>query len=197
VGPTYVWRNLSYVTRTAPAKKRGGSFIKFRLYKDKKTGAVSAGRIYLFNNTSLSPRQGSGTTGFLAEFKGNPLTNIVSLNNIMNVENPRKNYSVRDRRGADNLFDHDLLVGKTAFSDLPQPQELRGIRGKPRFVPHWGLDEVTLRGTFALTPSSPGYDQGTIIPNFADAFTGRAPDIGAHEAGTPEMEFGVHAYEAD
>ncbi len=196
-GPLYVWRNLSHVSRSAPAKKRGGPFIKFRLYKDKKTGIISAGRIYLFNNTSLIPQQGTGTSSFIAEFKGNPLTNIISLNNIMGVQNSRRNYSVSDRRGADNLFDYDLLVGRTAFSDRPQPQELNGVRGQPRFVPSWGLDAATMRGTFALMPSSLGYDQGTIIPNFADEFTGHAPDIGAHEAGTPELEFGVHAYEAD
>ena len=195
-GPIYVWRNLSHVSRSAPSKKHGGPFIKFRLHADKKTGAASAGRIYLFNNTSLIPRQGSATSSFIAEFNAaNPLRAVVSLNNIMNVENPRRGYSVKDSFGFDSLFDYDLLPGRTAFSDRPQRQEVHGIKGTPKFAPGWGLHAHSLRGTFALMNSSPGYDQGTIIPNFADQFMGRAPDIGAHEAGTHPMEFGVNAYQ--
>ena len=51
----------------------------------------------------------------------------------------------------------------------------------------------TKTGNFQLAPDSPGFDKGVVIPNFADAFTGSAPDIGAHEAGTPPMTFGVEA----
>ncbi len=190
-GPVYVWRNVSNVSRSGPGKKHGGNFIKFRLYQDKKTGAVAAGRIYLFNNTALNPKGGTGTSGFITEFKGNPLTGVVSLNNIMNVENPRRDYSVKDSEGTGNRFDYDLLPGRTAFSS---PQEAHGTKGSPKFAPGAGLDPRTLRGDFALMKSSPGYDGGTVIPNFADHFAGNAPDIGAHEAGTPPMEFGVPAY---
>ena len=33
-----------------------------------------------------------------------------------------------------------------------------------------------------------------VIPNFNDNYLGGAPDIGAREAGSPVMEFGVSAY---
>ena len=46
---------------------------------------------------------------------------------------------------------------------------------------------------YQLAPNSPGFDQGLVIPNFSDGFTGSAPDMGAHEAGTPAMKFGVDA----
>ena len=39
-------------------------------------------------------------------------------------------------------------------------------------------------GNYQLAPSSPGYDKGVRLPNFNDDFTGAAPDMGAHEAGT-------------
>ncbi len=194
MGPVYVWRNVSNVSRAGPGKKHGGNFIKFRLYKDKKTGAVSAGRVYLFNNTAFVPSQGTAVSGFITAFKGHPLTNVVSLNNIMGVENARRNYSVKDSDGTDNLFDYDLMPGRTAFSNRPQPQEAHGIKANPKFAPGAGLDPRSLTGAFALMPSSPGYDQGAIIPNFADRFTGAAPDIGAHEAGAPPMAFGVTAH---
>jgi hypothetical protein len=34
---------------------------------------------------------------------------------------------------------------------------------------------------------------GEIIPNFSDGFTGKAPDIGAHQRGAAPMRFGVKA----
>ncbi len=49
-------------------------------------------------------------------------------------------------------------------------------------------------GDFSLAPGSPGFDAGVPIPNFNDGFHGRAPDIGACEAGTAPLEFGVNAY---
>jgi len=50
-----------------------------------------------------------------------------------------------------------------------------------------------LAGDFSLDPGSPGFDAGEVIPNFNDGFAGQAPDIGAFEAGSPPMEFGVKA----
>ena len=47
-------------------------------------------------------------------------------------------------------------------------------------------------GMYQLAPNSPGYDAGLVIPNFNDGFTGAGPDMGAHEAGTPAMKFGVN-----
>jgi len=38
------------------------------------------------------------------------------------------------------------------------------------------------------------FDGGFIIPNFADAYSGSAPDIGAHEDGQPPLEFGINTY---
>jgi hypothetical protein len=32
-----------------------------------------------------------------------------------------------------------------------------------------------------------------IIPNFNDDYTGKAPDIGAQEAGSPPMKFGIRS----
>ena len=48
-------------------------------------------------------------------------------------------------------------------------------------------------GLYQLAPESPGFDAGARIPNFNDDFTGAGPDVGAHEAGTPPMQFGINA----
>ena len=49
-------------------------------------------------------------------------------------------------------------------------------------------------GDFSLTPDSPGFDAGVRIPNFNDDFRGEAPDMGAFEAGSSQMQFGLNAY---
>jgi hypothetical protein len=188
-GPVYIWRNISNISRSGPGKTHGANFIKSRLQKGEE-----GGRVYLFNNTALTPRNGTSTSAFLAEFnQANRLSNYRTLNNIMSVDNPRKDYSIRNKYGADNVFDYDLLGGRTAFADAHQ-QEAHGVRGIPKFASGFGLDESTKAGSFALAPSSAGYDQGTAIPNFADSFHGKGPDMGAQEAGAPPMEFGVNAY---
>jgi hypothetical protein len=45
---------------------------------------------------------------------------------------------------------------------------------------------------YQLSPTSPGYDAGVRLPNFNDDFQGAGPDMGAHEAGSPAMKFGVN-----
>ncbi|HEY1385878.1 MAG TPA: hypothetical protein VGF43_19790 [Dongiaceae bacterium] len=194
-GPVYVWRNVSNISRSGPGKTHGANFIKSRLQPDASKKGEEGGRVYLFNNTALTPRNGSSTSAFLAEFnKANRLSNYRTLNNIMSVDNPRKDFSIRNKYAVDSVFDYDLLGGRTAFADSPHRQETHGVRGIPKFAPGFGFDEGAKIGSFALSPSSAGYDQGTVIPNFADSFNGKAPDMGAQEAGAPSMEFGVNAY---
>jgi len=45
-----------------------------------------------------------------------------------------------------------------------------------------------------LAKGSPGHDAGLRILNFNDNFTDAAPDMGAHEAATAPMQFGIDAY---
>ncbi|MCX7825409.1 MAG: hypothetical protein N2689_07610, partial [Verrucomicrobiae bacterium] len=63
--------------------------------------------------------------------------------------------------------------------------------GEPVYVAGAGFDPTTKTGRFHLAPDSPGAGAGQPIPNFSDGYTGRAPDIGAHQRGAPPMRFGV------
>ncbi len=69
--------------------------------------------------------------------------------------------------------------------------ESHGIVGAPVYAEGAGLDRATLTGKFSLDAKSPGRDRGQVIPNFTDGYGGSAPDMGAQEAGTPRMQFGV------
>jgi hypothetical protein len=48
-------------------------------------------------------------------------------------------------------------------------------------------------GRYELDAGSAGRDAAERLPSFNDNYTGAAPDMGAHEAGTPPLEFGVNA----
>ena len=46
-----------------------------------------------------------------------------------------------------------------------------------------------------VTAPNPVIDAGEVLPNFNDAFTGEAPDLGAFEVGKPPLKFGRRARE--
>ena len=171
IGPLYVWRNVSGVMREAPGVWSSG-FLK----TSDKTGG---GRIFVFHNTILQPaRLGLGW--------GGPMVNVTSRNNILNVTEDAIRKQAKDPLGD---YDYDLFTGESRILD---EREKHGIRGEPIYVEGCGLKDG--KGRFKLSPKSPGYDAGLRLPNLSDGYTGTAPDIGAHEAGTRDMEFGADAY---
>ncbi len=183
IGPLYVWRNVSNVMRVAPGQWRGG-FLKT---SDK----LGGGRIFVFHNTILQPPAPAGDPGTagaeLGLGHGGPMVNVVSRNNILHVT---RTAIRRQNNDSQSDYDYDLYTGQSA---IPAGQETHGIKGVPTYVRGSGLRDG--KGLFALSPISPGYDAGVRLPNFNDDYTGQAPDLGAHEMGTPEMEFGVNAHQ--
>jgi hypothetical protein len=184
LGPLYVWRNVSSVMRVAPGQWSGG-FLK----TSDRTGG---GRVFVFHNTILQPMQivdgRETTTGASVGLGwGGPMVNVTSRNNILHVTRTAIRNQQNDTLGD---YDYDLYTGRSA---LPAGQEQHGIKGEPIYAEGSGLREG--RGQFQLAPESPGYDGAVRLPNFNDGYRGQAPDLGAHEAGTPPPEFGVDAYE--
>jgi hypothetical protein len=119
-------------------------------------------------------------------FGGDPILNVTSRNNILHA----RSVAIRDRT-ADPAgdYDYDLYTGELR---TPGRHETHGINGEPVHVDGYGMTGD--KGLFWLSPASPGYDGGVLLPNFNDGYQGEAPDIGAHEADAPLMEFGVEAY---
>ena len=185
IGPLYVWRNVSGRSYSPPGSRWNlthGNFLKmgFAGSEDWMTG-----QMYIFNNTLFQPKN-EGANGLGAGPR--VIKHCVTRNNILHVR-PDDKYSIStDKRSADNDFDYDLLSGER----YPADQEKHGIKGTPRYVPGAGFSFETKTGNFQLAPDSPGLDKGEAIPNFCEVPDG-APDMGAHEAGTPPMVFGVKA----
>lgn len=197
-----------------------------RVLKAASSGDFGDGRLYFYHNTLLQglPAPGDkytlGAQGGI-RYKGDtaaPLTGVVSRNNILNVRRPgngsSSDYSIYDNNSATNNrlqayatkndFDYDLYNGRIETTLPNSGLEPHGNRftGEPGFAQSWHAMQTALNNAanstvdVSLVPSSLGYDSGLQLPNFNDGYTATAPDVGAHEAGTPPLEFGVNAYTA-
>jgi hypothetical protein len=184
VGPTYIFRNVAGSSRFGHEGWNGGPFIKMG-----HAPLTGGGRAYIFHNTILQPEVSGapdtmGCNEGLSQSGGPELLSIVSRNNILHIRKVGGS-SIRDAsKVPTHDYDYDLLSGKVVSSGSPEPH---GIKG----VPIYAVKRVA--GDYSLDPSSPGFDAGEVIPNFNDGFAGKAPDVGAFEAGSPPMEFGVKA----
>ncbi|HEY5898098.1 MAG TPA: hypothetical protein VIV54_11060 [Burkholderiales bacterium] len=188
VGPLYIFRNVYDQSRKlymalADRDDRGPFF------KAGTDATVGNGRRYVFHNTSLQAPNAGGSfplgAGAGLTYTGtNPLTNTVSRNNIYYIW--KSNWeSVAASSGTGNDVDFDLYNGiLTGVSGAEQ----NGANAAPAFATGNG---VGMSGMYQLSPGSAGYGTGARIANFNDAYA--APDMGAHQAGTPAMKFGVGA----
>jgi hypothetical protein len=194
VGPVYVFRNVHNRShhKSMVAHDSDGALYMF------KSGSQSGygdGRRYMFHNTILQapPPPGATQTSGPGEGLSGPnsrqiVTNTVSRNNVYHV---RKSFwsSINTQGGGNNDLDFDLVNGNVSAYAGAEPNRIVGV---PVYAPGNGwISEGG--GMYQLAPSSPGYDRGAVLPNFNDGFTGAAPDMGAHEAGSPAMRLGVSA----
>jgi len=196
IGPIYIWRNVTDRSRQSGrvemAEAKRGVFLKTQSKdtggdKDK-TGRKfygDGGRIYVFHNTLLQRAgENNGVYAGLSDLSG-LMSNVTSRNNILHVNADNRPSVADSERGDNNDFDYDLYNGRIAARP---GQERNGVQGVPNY------SKADPGVPLALDPSSPGFDAGVVLPNFSDGYTGAAPDMGAQEAGTPPLQFGVDAY---
>ena len=185
IGPYYVWCNVAGRSYSPPGSSWGlthGNFLKMGFAG---TEDWMTGHMYIFNNTLLQPN-GEGANGLGGDSR--VIKHCVSRNNILNVRSNDTHSISTDKRSADNDFDNDLLSG----GRYPAGQEKHGIKGTPRYVPGAGFSFESKTGNFQLADGSPGRGKAEVIPNFCNSVKG-SPDMGAQQAGTPPMVFGVKA----
>lgn len=196
VGPIYFWRNV-----TDRSRKGAPEVIpnldddpRGRFVKAGGSGPWYGGRVYLYHNTTLQRpapeggdplgvRRGISTSASEGEAYA-----IVSRNNILQVTTAADLSIKDDSCGVgthSSDFDHDLYNGMV---ESPLAQETNGIFGTPIYDAANGSHE------YFLDAVSPGYEQGMVLPNFSDGFSGAAPELGAFETGLPPLEYGVNAY---
>ena len=190
-GPLYIFRNV-YNRSRMHSQKSLDSDDRNSFFKSGAAGGYGHGRRWVFHNTSLQAAQAGVVNGLGAGagLKGNtnqPMTNTVSRNNIFHVWKSSW-ISVGQQSGSTgNDANYDLYNGSlSSFAGA----EANGFVGTPIYAPGHGW-ESWAAGNYQLAPNSRGYDGGARLPNFNDGFTGAGPDVGAHEAGTPAMKFGI------
>ena len=181
IGPLYIWGNVVSRSQSQPGTS-GANFLKMGFADGEKW---MTGHMYIFHNTLFRSDEWLPTGGLGGS---RIVKHTVSRNNILHVRTPRDFSASENRLNTDNSFDHDLYNGR-----IPRDQEAHGVRGEPVYVEGAGFDPVTRTGRFQLAPGSPGAAAGEVIPNFSDGFHGPAPDIGAHQRGSPPVKFGVNA----
>ena len=190
IGPTYVWKNVSGKSYTPLGGYQLGANQDFGYFA--KLGYASSaslmkGEIFMFNNTILQPSD-SGYGGFGIAGWARIIRHTTTKNNIIHVRAHTKLAISDNNRNENNSFDYDL-----SNKPFPSGYESNGFNGKPTYSTNFGFNFSTKTGNFQLAPSSLGYDQGEIIPNFTDNFKGLAPDVGAHENGMPSKIYGIKA----
>lgn len=187
IGPLYIFRNVENTSRhlfnVSPDLDDRLSFGKAG-----DGGGFGGGKRYYYHNTLL---QAPGVTYTLGagggvDGSGGPLTNTETRNNILHIWKTWWGSISDTRASTTNNFDYDLYNGViTAYAGA----EANGIHNTPIYASGNGWVSGS-GGMYALDPTSPGYHVAVPLPNFNDSTA--TPDMGAHQSGTPPMEFGVN-----
>ncbi len=204
VGPVYIFRNVMDRSEKCPRQNKGSSvdgysnrplyepkeFIKIddRILTAPKVGGGGF-RMVVHNTLLQQPNASGAQNGFYLTKKdlGN-LRNTLSRNNIFNAKSSPYG---GDARAA--FIDTDLDYDLSPRNANNRPLGPHFLLTLPLYAAGNG-DVNGQGGMYQLAANSPGYNAGQPLANFNDGFSGTAPDIGAHEAGAPKMEFGADAY---
>jgi Right handed beta helix region len=170
-GPTYVLYN------TVSRVRRSG--FKFSL--------TSTGEAWICHNTIVCTASQTSSVHPSGDY-----WNMRFRNNILTgIDRAPVNDDAGESQTG-NDFDHDLLDGNGGtlfrwkgvnYSTLAALRsatgfEMGGRSGSPQFT-------NAATGDYTLAAGSPAVDGGLRMPGINDAFSGAAPDIGAHERGGP------------
>jgi hypothetical protein len=194
-GPIYIFRNVYNRSRQL-ANSALDADDRNTFAKSGSASSFGGGRRYVFHNTLLQapPPAGSAYTlgagsGLVNAGSTTPLTNTVSRNNVFHIWKDWWSSIDQGANGSGNDLDYDLYNGNIqAYSGA----ESHAIKGTPVYQAGNGWSSEA-GGQYQLSPSSPGFDRGVRLPNFNDDAQGTGPDMGAHEAGSAPMKFGVKA----
>lgn len=169
----------------------------------------------LYNNTSVSTGtiHGRGVATITAGFSNSRIFN----NLFLGLNGPTLNSGFFDPEVGQIDYNGYTMVGPiewAVFDERWSKQRRRSFATFDEFAAATGFEQhATIIGfdDLASVPTPPGeakthhdsnfgdarpkagsraIDAGTIIPNITDSYTGKAPDLGAHEFGHPLPHYG-------
>jgi hypothetical protein len=185
-GPIYIFRNVWNRNRFFSDRPLDQD-ERQPLSKAGSYAPLGSGRRYVFHNTMLQATDPSAvyTLGGGNAMGGTGSTqlvnNTISINNLYHLW--KSGNTVFYQWGSDNQSINDMTNGQPLAGAMTNP-----ILAAPIYEDGNGWTSES-GGRYALKPGTPGYDAGVLIANFNDGYVGAAPDVGAHEAGTPSMQF--------
>ena len=183
VGPLYIWRNVCIIGYRNPNIQKGAAFHKSGGYRGRWDNGV-----FVFHNSAIMP-SGKKVAGSATRGIEGAMLYTMTANNILNVE---KSIISEIRKKKSNRLLNDLCSGKNYGMGFVKT--VTSIKGNPKFTAKFGINRKTGKGVFYQTPASPGYNRGIKLPGFNSDVPDGKPDLGAHEADTPPMEFGPKAF---
>ena len=199
-GPVYLYENIVYNTPTGSLK-----YI------------VGSSGIYTFNNTIIGEGRAGPISNatfrnnlFLAQGAMDPVFSVTTYTNYTSSDyngfkptpgaassfvwnsppfesvrdykkapTPRSFKSLREYSDATGQEKHSILVDYDIFRRVTVP-----VKADPQRV--YKVEDYD----FQLREGSPAVDAGVELPNVTDGFSGKAPDLGALEAGKPAPHYG-------
>ncbi|HVZ24183.1 MAG TPA: hypothetical protein VG871_24090, partial [Vicinamibacterales bacterium] len=201
-GPVYFYQNLVYNAPASGSLKLVATPAGVLVYQNTFVGEVSArgpaSNVHFRNNLIVA--QGAADPVFAVgtytsysssdynAFRPNPGKEDAfewntpkggALTDFRSMPEVHRFGSLAQYAAATGQDRHSVLVDYDVFQHVTMPD-----RSDPqRLYSPDGLD-------FTLRPGSPAVDAGTVLPSITDGFTGKAPDIGAYEVGTPLPHYG-------
>ncbi|HET7729058.1 MAG TPA: hypothetical protein VFK48_03400 [Usitatibacter sp.] len=188
IGPMYVFRNV-YNRSQMYANRALDQDDRQPFFKSGTDSSLGYGRRYFFHNTMLQAVQSGlaytlgGGFGMGGTGSTQLINNTFSKNNIYHLWKPGKGAFYQF--GTGNEFANDMYNGTAGDASVSN-----GISAAPTYAAGNGWQSEA-GGQYQLAAGTAGYGQGVRIPNFNDGAS--APDVGAHQSGTPAMKFGIGA----
>lgn len=205
VGPTYLFRNV-FGRSLAGGLGEKPPWCGFKFVG--KSGPPTAtakrtspflGPVYVYHNTRLH----ADVQSAYSIHPDDHIRSVVSRNNIL----PTSRHYLRDsysdaaptRAGfnpnfVNCSFDADLVTCSSTGDSVAAALGGRLIQAEPDWRKGHG-PEAGATGKYQLSEHAVGRDSGVALPNFnrGPAEEGGAPDLGAHEFGSADLQFGVNA----
>jgi hypothetical protein len=184
IGPLYFFRNVSGRSDSSPTSNGYGYWLKAG-YAGSETHMK--GYTYLLHNTVLQPN-GEGAGGFGTTSSNRILKHVISRNNLLHVRSGTTYCLSENSKNSNVDGDYDLCTAQ-----YPSYYGSHTIVGAPIYATGPTFDFGSKTGSYQLSAQSPGYQAGEVLPNFSDGFSGKAPDVGAHQSGWSPLVYGVKA----
>lgn len=203
-GPAYYVRNVLYHIPQGGALKIHGGVPGLIAYHNTFITENNAGSGHPNSNYRNNLFLGTDGPAIVAAFPYTTAYSIADYNGYRSnqgPESPENQYKWLSSKGewegfktlmsfskASGLEEHGITVDYNIFEDLQKPNPApvgTPLGDMPGPVYH----AVDLN--FKLNPKGKAVDAGVIIPNVNDNFTGKAPDLGALEVGSPAVIYGA------